>query len=78
MTDQAPPTPGPAPTPGPLDDLPEARVARPRRHRLHLSMVWLLPLVAALTGAWLVYRDYAARGPLVTIRFANAEGIAAN
>jgi len=43
-----------------------------------MSIVWLLPLVAALTGAWMVYRNYVGQGPLITVGFANAEGIAAN
>jgi paraquat-inducible protein B len=58
----------------PLERLPEAEV-EPRNRGLHLSIVWLLPLVAALIGAWVVYTDYAARGPLITVRFDDAGGI---
>lgn len=57
-------------------ELPEAEIRRPHPG-LRLSIVWLLPLVAALTGGWMVYRDYAGKGPFITIRFANAEGIMA-
>jgi paraquat-inducible protein B len=58
----------------PLDRVPEAEVRQSPRG-LHLSVIWLLPLVALMIGAWMVYRDYSDRGPLVSIRFNNAEGI---
>jgi paraquat-inducible protein B len=68
----------PGPLPGlPLERLPEARVEPPGRH-LQWSVIWLLPLLAVLIGAWMVYRDYAGRGPVITIRFRNAEGIEPN
>ncbi len=57
-------------------DLPEAEVKN-RSRGLHFSMVWLLPVVALVIGAWMVYTDYADKGPLITIRFANAEGVEA-
>lgn len=41
-----------------------------------ISPVWIIPLVAALLGAWLVWQHYASQGPLVTVRFETAEGIA--
>ncbi|MGD8208077.1 MAG: MlaD family protein [Thiohalocapsa sp.] len=53
--------------------LPEA-VADTRRR---ISLVWLIPLVAALAAGWLVYRAEVERGPLVTIAFASAEGLEA-
>jgi paraquat-inducible protein B len=59
-----------------LNAIPQAQVQE--RHGPALSMIWLLPLVAALIGGWLVYSNYAERGPLITIRFANAEGIQPN
>jgi paraquat-inducible protein B len=54
---------------------PEAGVQVERSRRP--SAVWLLPILAALVGAWLVW--YAARneGPTITIRFPTAEGIVA-
>ncbi len=57
-----------------LDDVLRAEVV-PHRGRLHLSAIWLLPLVAALIGAWLVYQDYSQSGPLILVRFENASGI---
>ncbi len=59
-----------------LPEIPEAQTRE--RSGLHLSIIWLLPLVAALIGGWLVYGNYADRGPLISIRFDNAEGIQPN
>ena len=44
-----------------------------RRH--HISAIWLIPLIAALAAAWLGWRTLSARGPTITIVFANAEGL---
>ncbi|KAA6186989.1 MCE family protein [Thiohalocapsa marina] len=65
-----------APAPDPergAADLPEAQVVR----RDRLSLVWLLPILAVLVGAWLVYQTLAERGPRVTIEFAAAAGLQA-
>ena len=56
---------------GDVDDFPEALVDQ----RRGISLVWLIPLVAALSAAWLGYHSYQARGPLVTIAFETAEGL---
>ena len=42
------------------------------------SVVWIIPLVAALIGAWLVWKSYSEKGPTVTIFFKNAEGLEPN
>ncbi len=55
-----------------FDDLPEARVARQG-----FSLVWLIPLVAAIAGGWLVYKALSEKGPLISIEFSHAEGIEA-
>ncbi len=39
------------------------------------SLVWLIPLITALIGAWLVVHTIADKGPLVTITFRTADGI---
>ena len=39
------------------------------------SLVWLIPLITALIGAWLVIHTLADKGPLVTITFRTADGI---
>lgn len=50
-----------------------AEISRPRRW--HISPVWLIPLLAVLVGAWLIYQNYSSRGPVVTLRMDTAEGI---
>lgn len=44
-------------------------------HYRGLSAIWLLPLVAVLIGAWLLYKTVAEAGPEILIRFNTAEGI---
>ena len=48
---------------------PEAVVAK----RRGISIVWIVPLVAAAIGAFLAYRAYTERGPTVTITFDTAD-----
>lgn len=40
-----------------------------------MSLIWLIPLIAVLVSAWLMYKVYTDRGPTVTIDFENASGI---
>lgn len=56
------------------DDLPEARVVH-RHRRRRFSMIWLLPAVAIVLGAWLLTNLLNQRGPTLTISFLTAEGI---
>ena len=55
------------------DAVPEAEVKRSRG----ISIVWLVPLVAAVIGIWLAYTTLQERGPTITITFDNAEGLEA-
>ena len=41
------------------------------------SIIWLIPLVALLVGAWLVYKTVNEKGPDITITFRSADGIEA-
>jgi paraquat-inducible protein B len=41
------------------------------------SIVWFVPLVAVLIGAWLVFKALSEQGPTVTITFKTAEGLEA-
>ncbi len=79
MPENAPDAPAPAPAPQPPTAadaaLPIAPVTRPRRR--WLSPVWIIPVVAALLGLWLVFKYYSAQGPEITVRFETAEGIVA-
>lgn len=65
MTD-APPNP-------PFHALPEPVVEPPRRWRF--SMVWAIPLLAAVIGLSLVVQAIWQRGPTITVSFSSAEGI---
>lgn len=59
---------------GPLPpDLPEPEIVRPRRWLP--SLVWIVPLVAALIGVALVVKSVVERGPTITISFSTAEGL---
>ena len=55
--------------PGPVEEEPRRRNA--------LSLVWIVPILALAVSAFLVWRNYAERGPLVEIVFDSASGIAA-
>ena len=53
--------------------IPEA-VAVPKRHWT-LPLVWIIPIIAALLGAWLALHYLLSQGPAITIAFKNAEGL---
>jgi paraquat-inducible protein B len=60
------------------EDAAQGNMKRARtRPRARLSPIWIVPIVAILIGAWLVYDDYRSRGPVITLTMANAEGIEA-
>jgi len=46
-----------------------------QRGRMRVSMVWLVPLIAALVGLGLVVHSVLLAGPTITISFDNAEGL---
>ncbi|MCU0795132.1 MAG: MlaD family protein [Akkermansiaceae bacterium] len=46
------------------------------RKRRRISSVWLVPALAFLLAGWLIWKNNIDKGPLVTIRFDTAEGIA--
>jgi paraquat-inducible protein B len=43
-----------------------------------LSLIWAIPAVTILVGGWLAWSTISERGPLITITFETAEGLAAN
>lgn len=57
----------------PPDDLPQPEIRRDGRKRL--SLIWLVPLVAALVGLGLVVRTWLQTGTTITISFSTAEGL---
>ena len=46
--------------------------------RRRLSVIWAIPVVTLLIGAWLVWNTISQRGSLITITFETAEGLQAN
>ena len=42
-----------------------------------VSKIWLVPLVALSIGLWMIYYQWSNQGPLITIKFENAEGLEA-
>src|SRR5712671_4346408 len=58
--------------PGPV---PESR-AVPRK-KTRLSLVWVVPIVAALVGVWVAATKIMSEGPKITIGFGTAEGLEA-
>jgi paraquat-inducible protein B len=77
MTDQDPPSPGKPPVPPSRDERADDvhdPVVRPLKRWLP-SLVWLIPIVAALVGLSLVAQALLQTGPTITITFKTAEGI---
>lgn len=65
-TDNRTPPPGPSLPPEP---------ARKRRARWLPSLVWLIPIVAAVVGLSLLIHTLTSRGPEITVTFRTAEGL---
>jgi len=79
MSDTAPPSnPGP-PDPERLPERPNVRAPEPEAkvRRSRVSLIWLIPLVAAVIAAWLGYRTVSQQGSLVTLSFRSADGLTA-
>ncbi len=45
--------------------------------RSGISLVWIIPLVTALVGGWLIIKTLSEQGPVATISFLTADGIEA-
>ena len=54
-----------------MSQFPEAAVPKKRG----FSIVWIIPIVAALVGGWLTYQTISEKGPTITITFENGEGL---
>jgi len=57
----------------PLPPIPESRSLPKRRTRL--SLVWFIPIVAAIVGAWVAVTTILGEGPKITIVLHSAEGL---
>lgn len=44
-------------------------------HQSHFNSIWLVPLIALLVAGWMLYQDWASKGPVITIISESAEGI---
>jgi paraquat-inducible protein B len=55
--------------------VPESRALSRRRTRL--SLVWVIPIVAALVGVWVAVTRIESEGPKITMVFGSAEGLEA-
>ena len=58
--------------PGPM---PESRAVPKKQTRL--SLVWTIPIIAALVGVWVAVARIRSEGPKITIVFQSAEGLEA-
>jgi paraquat-inducible protein B len=59
----------------PLPHVPESRAYSKKRTRL--SLVWVVPIVAAVAGVWVAVTRIMSEGPKITIVFESAEGLEA-
>ena len=58
-----------------LNDLPQAAIARPKR--LRISVVWIIPILAAVVAIGIAIQRVRNEGPTITIVFKGASGIEA-
>ncbi|MEJ1979285.1 MAG: MlaD family protein [Acetobacteraceae bacterium] len=70
MSDAPPPEQPAAPGPAPA---PQARVER----KSQFSLIWILPAIAIVIGAYLAYTTLSQRGPEIVLTFLSADGLTA-
>ena len=56
-----------------IEELPEIAVKK----KGGFSIVWIIPIVAALVGGWLAYKTISEKGPTIRISFSDGAGIEA-
>jgi len=56
-----------------LDEAIEEAVWENKGRRI--SVVWIVPIVALIVGAWLIYQNLSEKGPQIKIVFKSAEGV---
>jgi paraquat-inducible protein B len=71
MSDATPSGPGSASGIPGAEDVPDVEVEK----RRGISIIWVVPIIAAAIGAWLWYQAEQEKGPAVTIRLATADDI---
>jgi paraquat-inducible protein B len=57
-----------------MRDLPQAKVTG----RKNISIIWIVPLIAAVVAGWLVFKNAQDSGSIIVIRFDDGDGIQAN
>lgn len=57
------------------ESVPQSRVRR--RRKIRFSLVWIIPIIAALAGAWIAAVKIMNQGPTITIELRTAEGLTA-
>src|SRR6516162_1198765 len=63
-----------------MSELAEQRVAIPRattRRSRRISIIWLIPIVAVVIGAWLAWDTWSKEGSTIKVTFDTAEGLQA-
>ena len=63
-----------------MSDVLEQRAAVPRattRRSRHISVIWIIPLLAVAIGAWLAWDTWSKEGPTIRISFDSGEGLQA-
>jgi len=55
-------------------DLPKTH----RREPTGFSLIWLVPVVAAIIAGWLIWQQYWKMGPAIVVQFLNGSGLIAN
>jgi paraquat-inducible protein B len=63
-----------------MSDVLEQRAAVPRattRRSRHISVIWIIPLLAVAIGAWLAWDTWSKQGPTIRISFDSGEGLQA-
>lgn len=55
-----------------------SNLAKVRQTSVLISTVWIIPVLAAIIGIWLLTQNYRSRGPEITLLLDNAEGIEVN
>jgi paraquat-inducible protein B len=60
------------------DKHPTAVVRSAIDHKSRLPLIWAIPVVTVIIGAWLAWSTISQRGPLITVTFETAEGLQAD
>jgi paraquat-inducible protein B len=57
------------------ESIPKPAATPEIRRAQRWNVVWVVPLVALLLGAWMLYRNLSTQGPIARVRFDTADGI---